>query len=54
LLEGGANVHARTGGDQTPLHVACMRSSASGVELLLRWGADENLTTNDGFTPADV
>ncbi|CAN0277834.1 unnamed protein product, partial [Ectocarpus fasciculatus] len=36
LLEGGANVHARTRHDNsTPLHRACMRSSVSGVELLL-------------------
>ncbi|CAN0158754.1 unnamed protein product [Ectocarpus sp. 13 AM-2016] len=41
LLEGGANVHARARRDQTPLHLACRRSSVMGVELLLRWGADE-------------
>ncbi|CAN0557521.1 unnamed protein product [Ectocarpus sp. 12 AP-2014] len=54
LLEGGANIHARAARGGTPLHVACMRSSVSIVELLLRWGADEKLTTNDGDTPADV
>ncbi|CAN0437460.1 unnamed protein product [Ectocarpus sp. 12 AP-2014] len=54
LLEGGANINARTAGDETPLHVACMRSSVSIVELLLRWGADEKLTNIDGDTSADV
>ncbi|CAM9698275.1 unnamed protein product [Ectocarpus sp. 13 AM-2016] len=54
LLEGGANVNARTPRDETPLHVACRHSSVSGVELLLRWGADEKLKNNDGDTPADV
>ncbi|CAN0509753.1 unnamed protein product, partial [Ectocarpus sp. 12 AP-2014] len=45
LLEGGASVHARARRDQTPLHLACRRSSVTGVELLLRWGADEQLTS---------
>ncbi|CAN0279190.1 unnamed protein product, partial [Ectocarpus fasciculatus] len=50
LLEGGANIHARALGDDTPLHVTCKRSSVTGVELLLRWGADEMLTNNHGDT----
>ncbi|CAN0386547.1 unnamed protein product [Ectocarpus sp. 8 AP-2014] len=54
LLEGGANVNARDEFDQTPLHVACARSSVNGVEFLLRWGADEKLTDVDGETPADT
>ncbi|CAM9249933.1 unnamed protein product [Ectocarpus sp. 4 AP-2014] len=54
LLEGGANVHERTEGDNRPLHVACTHSSVSGVELLLRWGADEKLTNKSGKTPAEV
>ncbi|CAN0311942.1 unnamed protein product, partial [Ectocarpus sp. 6 AP-2014] len=54
LLEGGANVHARAAGDDTPLHIACSRVSGSAVELLLRWGADEKLPNNNGDTPADV
>ncbi|CAB1108764.1 unnamed protein product [Ectocarpus sp. CCAP 1310/34] len=52
LLEGGANVNARDVFDQTPLHVACARSSVNGVEFLLHWGADEKLTDLDGETPA--
>ncbi|CAN0480941.1 unnamed protein product [Ectocarpus sp. 12 AP-2014] len=54
LLEGGADVNARAERDQTPLHIACMRSNVAAVELLLRWGADEKLTSDDGDTPADV
>ncbi|CAM9977341.1 unnamed protein product, partial [Ectocarpus sp. 8 AP-2014] len=54
LLEGGANVNARTPRDETPPHVACRHSRVSGVELLLRWGADEKLTNNVGKTPAAV
>ncbi|CAN0409324.1 unnamed protein product, partial [Ectocarpus fasciculatus] len=51
LLEGGANVNSRDGYEQTPLHVACSLSSAAAVELLLRWGADEKLTDENGDTP---
>ncbi|CBN78753.1 conserved unknown protein [Ectocarpus siliculosus] len=54
LLEGGSNIHARALLDQTPLHIACKHASVTGVELLLRWGADEKLTNNVGKTPADV
>ncbi|CAN0551452.1 unnamed protein product, partial [Ectocarpus sp. 8 AP-2014] len=54
LLEGGANVHARAGDDDRPLHLACRLSSVNGVELLLRLGADEKLMNNLGKTPADV
>ncbi|CAN0493099.1 unnamed protein product [Ectocarpus sp. 12 AP-2014] len=54
LVEGGANVHARARRDNTPLHTACKRASVTGVELLLRWGADEKLTNSVGKTPADM
>ncbi|CAB1103951.1 unnamed protein product [Ectocarpus sp. CCAP 1310/34] len=53
LLE-GADVDSRARHDQTPLHIACKHASVSGVELLLRWGADEQLTNNRGDMPADV
>eukprot|EP00903_Cladosiphon_okamuranus_P008638 g8282.t1 len=43
LLEGGANVNARSVDGCTPLHYACYHSSLGVVELLLRWGADEML-----------
>ncbi|CAM9503812.1 unnamed protein product [Ectocarpus sp. 4 AP-2014] len=54
LLEGGANINVRDEVEQTPLHKACKRSSVTGVELLLRWGADEKLTDDDRDTPADM
>ena len=53
LLRAGANVEARSGGS-TPLHVACSHSHASVVQLLLYWGADENVTDADDNTPSDV
>ena len=54
LLDGGANVHVRDSSGQTPLHMACSRSSADAVEVLLLWGADETLADQNGGTPADV
>ncbi|CAM9878530.1 unnamed protein product [Ectocarpus fasciculatus] len=54
LLEGGANVNWRKRNEGTPLHTACRRSSVAGVEILLRWGADEKLTDDGGNTPTDV
>ncbi|CAB1098010.1 unnamed protein product [Ectocarpus sp. CCAP 1310/34] len=54
LLEGWADVNVRDDCNQTPLHVACMWGDLSGVELLLRWGADEMLKKNRVDTPADV
>ncbi|CAN0015470.1 unnamed protein product [Ectocarpus sp. 12 AP-2014] len=54
LLEGGADVSVFDEVDDTPLHRACKRSSVAGVELLLRWGADEKLTNEDGDAPADL
>ncbi len=54
LLEGGAAVNVRRAFGQTPLHGACNCSHADAVELLLRWGADETLTDEDGQTAGDV
>lgn len=53
LLQGGANVNARGEIGDTPLHIAGQESSAGAVELLLRWGADENLETYAGEKAAD-
>ncbi|CAN0292433.1 unnamed protein product, partial [Ectocarpus sp. 8 AP-2014] len=50
LLEGSGNVNVRTRRDDTPLHQACKCSSVTGVDLLLRWGADEKLTNKVGKT----
>ncbi|CBN73912.1 MHC_I C-terminus family protein [Ectocarpus siliculosus] len=54
LLEGGADIHVFDEIDDTPLHRACKRSSVTGVELLLRRGADEELTNEEGDAPADI
>ena len=54
LLEGGAAVNARRELGKTPLHTACGCSNVDAVELLLRWGADETLTDEDGQTAGDV
>lgn len=54
LLEGGAAVNARLALGKTPLHTACRCSNADAVELLLRWGADETLTDEDGRTAGDM
>ncbi|CBN76536.1 conserved unknown protein [Ectocarpus siliculosus] len=54
LLEGGANTNAHGDHSGTPLHVACMHSNVAAVELLLRWGADETCSNDNGDVPADV
>eukprot|EP00752_Nemacystus_decipiens_P015154 g13500.t1 len=54
LLEGDANVNARSTGESTPLHDACFRSNFGAVELLLRWGADEELTNDNGERAEDI
>ncbi|CAM9294130.1 unnamed protein product [Ectocarpus sp. 4 AP-2014] len=54
LLEGGAELKGRNELDETSLDPACKRSSVSGVDLLLRRGADEDLTDIGGEFPADV
>ncbi|CAM9935787.1 unnamed protein product, partial [Pylaiella littoralis] len=54
LLEGGAEVNSTGFDGWTQLYRACNFSSLAGVELLLRWGADENLTDVVGDTAADI
>ena len=54
LLEGGANVVARSANGYTPLHDACYHSFVGVVELLLRWGADEKLTDHNGKTAGET
>ena len=53
LLKEGSNVNVRGTAGDTPLHLACLSSNVGGVELLLRWGADETLVDNAGDTAAD-
>lgn len=53
LLEGGVDVNALNECRNTPLHEACSHSDVTGVELLLRWGADEKATDNSGGKATD-
>ncbi|CAM9465566.1 unnamed protein product, partial [Ectocarpus sp. 12 AP-2014] len=56
LLQKGVNANAPNDDGQDPLHLVCKfpsPSSAAVADLLLRWGADETATDNDGNTPAD-
>ncbi|CAM9897989.1 unnamed protein product, partial [Pylaiella littoralis] len=50
---GGADVNAANKLRNTPLHEASASSSVAGVEILLRWGADEKKTNENGETAAD-
>ena len=52
LLEGGADVNERRGGE-TPLHVAARRRRPAACEVLLARGADAD-ARNDGGKPAYV
>lgn len=53
LLREGAGVNARNQADMTALHFACRRSNVVALEILLRWGADEALISDDGRTAMD-
>lgn len=56
LLEYGARFHTADWEGGTPLHAATAKAgigSAEVVDLLLRWGADETATYDDGRTPAN-
>ncbi|CAM9358006.1 unnamed protein product [Ectocarpus sp. 4 AP-2014] len=56
LIQKGANGNARDDDGHGSLHLVCKYPNPSSVavaDLLLRWGADETATDNDGNTPAD-
>ena len=60
LLHEGANIHARDNKGLTPLHVVCKVSveepywARKSADLLVRRGANETTTDNDGHMPADL
>ncbi|CAN0123146.1 unnamed protein product [Pylaiella littoralis] len=58
LLRKGANINAKDLQGLTPLHVLCKTSAkpdpAEAADLLLRQGADETATDNDGKTPGEL
>lgn len=51
LLQNGADTNARDGFFYTPLHLACVNSSISCVDVLLRAGADPTTKAQGGVTP---
>lgn len=53
LLQLGAQVDKKCQLEQlTPLHAACEQSNPDAADLLLRWGADETATDDEGNTPS--
>eukprot|EP00760_Papus_ankaliazontas_P027307 PhM_4_TR3270/c0_g1_i1/m.106516 len=49
ILEGGANLNYRTVLGETCVHVAVMRSLYGVLEVLLKYGADPNVTQHPKF-----
>jgi uncharacterized protein len=54
LLKRGAGVNATQSGGWTPLHEAAFHGEIELVRLLLAWGADETIKSDDGKTPIDL
>ena len=55
LIEKGANVHARTAGeDQTPLYYAAKNEAVKCVQMLLAFGADIEVRDYKLRTPLQV
>src|SRR5262245_21777007 len=50
-LDGGADLHARDVDGKTPLMLAAVYTGSEFVELLLKWGADMNVSNKLGVTP---
>ena len=54
LIDEGADVHAISRGNKTPLHDAVMWSTAEVVSALVSRGADVMLQDSLGYTPLDL
>lgn len=54
LLEGGADLNARTSNGSTPLHWAAMANAREAVELFVARGADVKAKTIDGLSVMEV
>jgi len=54
LLERGAAVNAKQHGGYTSLHSAAQKGNKAMVELLLEFGADPSIQTNDGKTAKEI
>lgn len=51
LLERKANVNAATKKGNTALHIASLAGQQDVVELLVKFGADVDCRSQNGFTP---
>ncbi|CAM9384286.1 unnamed protein product [Choristocarpus tenellus] len=51
LIQGGANIEARTAGERTPLHVAIIEGHTGVAQQLLHCGADVHAQDDGGWTP---
>lgn len=54
LLKAGANIDQVNSTGRSALHIACWFSNDRAVGLLLRHGAQPNLLTDEGDSPADL
>jgi len=54
LLIHGANINKRDGDSWSPLHAAAANGNPTIVKYLLSQGADRDLLTDEGETPADL
>ena len=54
LLQHGADVNARDEYSATPLHYAAGKGDIRFVEILLKYGAQNNLKTNENKTPSEL
>ena len=54
LIDGRADINARTVDGMTPMHCAAWRGALGPIRLLLRAGADTSVRTQEGHTALDL